>query len=388
MESITFVDAVWRENWKYIPRILFIDATFLKNNIKGTLLVVMGMNGNRKQTPIAINYCQSESADSWRKFLEQLMLVYSDWVDSSLPLTIFSDRLTGLDAVIADLLPHSDHKFCLFHINQNIKQKFKRKLSNIIYETGKSLTHDQFLSNFLEIKKINEEVYNYLLGIKKENWVLCYSEYPNMLYITTSPIESFNKVILKERKKTLVDLIMGIRKICSKSILNQKKKLLKQYNNESNVLLFNMIFDEISIESLRMMYTNYYNKIVDKQLELSTIYTVEQFDSYFTVKYKEKTYIVKPYIKENKIFFNCNCNFTKYSMICCGHVYAIIRHFPMDVSHLVNVAFTLYNIYKICLQTYEYIERPYDEKKQSSFDKPPTKSKGGHPKLNRYKTIS
>lgn len=282
VESITFVDAVWRENWKHIPCILFIDATFLENNIKGALLVVMGMNGNKKQTPLGIHYCQTESANSWRNFLENLLSVNSDWLDTNQPLTIFSDRLVGFDTVISEILPNCEHKMCLFHINQNIKQKYKikKELSNLIYNTDKSLTVEQFLSNSTALKNSNEDVYNYLMQIPLENWVLCYSNYPNMLYITTSPVESFNKVILKERKKSLVDLLMGIRKICSVSILNQKKKLLKQYSNERNVLLFDIVFNDESVEILKVMFTGYFNNIVDRQLELSTIYLVEQYDSF------------------------------------------------------------------------------------------------------------
>lgn len=67
--------------------------------------------------------------------------------------------------------------------------------------------------------------------------VLCYSIYPNMLYISTSPIESFNRILVQERKKPLVDLLMGIRKVCSATILKQKMELLSLENGNTDILI-------------------------------------------------------------------------------------------------------------------------------------------------------
>lgn len=390
VDSVTFVDAVWKEHWNYIPRILFIDGTFLKNNIQGVLLVIMGINGNKKQTPLAIHYCQNESSENWRIFFTNAISVYSDWINDELPLVIFSDRLVGLDAVITNLFPHAVHKMCLFHISQNIKQKFKckKEISKLVYKTGKSFTKEQFESNSLKLKNANEDVYNYLMSIPLKSWVLCYSEFPCMLYTTTSPIESFNRVILKERKSCLIDLLIGIRNVCSQALLKQKRKLLVQYCGETNVLMFNSIFNETNVENLKTIYTPYFCKTVEKQVELSYIYTVEQYDSFFLVNYKETKKEVKYSIIENKIYFECNCNYTKYASITCRHIFAVLRHISMDGSHLNNNIFTLYSIYKICSETYAYVERPILDKEKHLFDKAPTKSKKGAPKINRYKTTN
>lgn len=121
----------------------------------------------------------------------------------------------------------------IFTISIKISNKnlnVKRNLLKIKYKTRKSNTKYQFLTNSLELKNFDEKVYNYLMENNLEYWVLCYSEYPCMLY-TTSPIESFNGVILKERKNSLVDMLIGIRSICSQLLLKQKKKLHMQFNN-------------------------------------------------------------------------------------------------------------------------------------------------------------
>lgn len=70
----------------------------------------------------------------------------------------------------------------------------------------------EFNQKATKLKEMNEKVYNYMMDVPLENWILCFCQYPNMLYITTSPIESFNRIIIEERKKPLVDLLIGIRK--------------------------------------------------------------------------------------------------------------------------------------------------------------------------------
>lgn len=132
----------------------------------------------------------------------------------------------------------------------------------MIYITGKSLTVEHFNAHSLELKKENEEVYNYLMSIHLHKWVLCFSDFTCMLYITTSPIESFNKVILQERKKSLVDLLIGIRKVCSLAILKMKRKLLMTFCNESNVFIFYSVFNDDNVEKLIILFTSYFNKTV------------------------------------------------------------------------------------------------------------------------------
>lgn len=65
-----------------------------------------------------------------------------------------------------------------------------------IVKTAKSFSKELLYSNSLKLENANEDVYNYLMGIPLNRLVLCES---SMLYISTTPVESFNKVILKEK---------------------------------------------------------------------------------------------------------------------------------------------------------------------------------------------
>lgn len=81
----------------------------------------MGINGNKKQTSLAIYYCQNKSTEKWRIFFTNAITVYTDWINNELPLVIFSDKLVGLDEEVTNLFLHAVHKMCLFHICHSIK---------------------------------------------------------------------------------------------------------------------------------------------------------------------------------------------------------------------------------------------------------------------------
>lgn len=380
---------MWKNSWSYLTRMIFIDGTFLKSSMKGVLLVAMGMNGANHQVPLGIHYCKIENSTNWGIFISFLLKVYTDWADPNLPLIIYSDRLNGLDEIIEERLPHAVHKFCMFHISQNLKKyKPSKEVSNLVYQTSKSATEEDFEKNSDLLKIMHPKIYEYLMAIPLEKWILCYSKYPNMFYISTSPIESFNKVIVEERKKPLVDLLMGIRKMCSISLLNQKKELLMQNNNEHDVKLFKSIFDEQEVENLKRKYTTYFSTLNSKQKELSVIYHVEEFDSYYVVKYNQKTKIVTYDLKEGQIYYLCTCNYTKFMLITCRHIYAVIRSISATTDHLNNKVFSLYNWYKIISNSYTYAERPISDNSKSMYNGPDKKKKKGRPRIKRIKTVS
>lgn len=138
-----------------------------------------------------------------------------------------------------------------------------------------------------------------------------------------------------------------------------------------------LIFDSNRVKSLEEKFTPYYTLVNNKQLELSTIYTVYQYDSYFTVIYKQKTKIVKYYINEGKIYISCSCNFLQFSMIICRYIYAVVRYTTRNIDHLRNKIFSLYNWYKIILKSYFYVNRPTFGINYINYTQPPTKSRSG-----------
>lgn len=71
---------------------IFIDATFIKNMFKGTLLLATILDANQHILILAYAICSKENADNWGWFVSKLYEMYGH-----LELTVMSDREKGKD---------------------------------------------------------------------------------------------------------------------------------------------------------------------------------------------------------------------------------------------------------------------------------------------------
>ncbi|XP_074335918.1 uncharacterized protein LOC141673051 [Apium graveolens] len=106
--------AALKKAWKDECRpVLGLDGCFLKTVTGGQLLSAVGRDGNNCIMPIAMAVVESENYDSWKWFLE-LLIVDLDLEDGHRK-TLISDQQKGLDKAIKELLPQVEHRFCTRH---------------------------------------------------------------------------------------------------------------------------------------------------------------------------------------------------------------------------------------------------------------------------------
>ncbi|KAL0430869.1 UNVERIFIED_CONTAM: hypothetical protein Sradi_0712900 [Sesamum radiatum] len=94
--------------------IIGLDGCFLKTYFKGQLLVAIGRDGNDNIVPIAIAVVPVENRQTWQWFLEELLddirgLGTAKW-------SFILDRQKGLIDALKELVPESEHKYCLRHM--------------------------------------------------------------------------------------------------------------------------------------------------------------------------------------------------------------------------------------------------------------------------------
>ncbi|XP_026452191.1 uncharacterized protein LOC113352599 [Papaver somniferum] len=101
--------AACMEGYRFIRPMLYCDATFLNERLKGTLMAATGVNGN--QVP-------GEDIEGWEWFMENLQ----HCVDSR-PITFITDRHEGLKQSIPKYFPNSYHSYCFHHLKNNLPIK-------------------------------------------------------------------------------------------------------------------------------------------------------------------------------------------------------------------------------------------------------------------------
>ncbi|KAL0408494.1 UNVERIFIED_CONTAM: hypothetical protein Sradi_1783800 [Sesamum radiatum] len=132
--------------------IIGLDGCFLKTVYGGQLLVAVGRDGNDNMFPIAMAVVQTENRDTWGWFLGELLddiggVGTGKW-------SFISDRQKGLVEALKDLVPESEHRFCLRHMYENFKVKFKSvELKEYFWKAASTANRREF--DFF-MKKIEE----------------------------------------------------------------------------------------------------------------------------------------------------------------------------------------------------------------------------------------
>ncbi|KAL0303113.1 UNVERIFIED_CONTAM: hypothetical protein Sradi_6179400 [Sesamum radiatum] len=110
-----------------------LDGCFLKGLHKGQLLSAIGRDDNDNIYPIAMAYVEIEKFDSWEWFLN--LLLRDIGLHNERGWAFISDRQKGLIEVVTQLAPQAKHRFCLRHMYNNFKAKFKgQQLKKTILE--------------------------------------------------------------------------------------------------------------------------------------------------------------------------------------------------------------------------------------------------------------
>ncbi|XP_010556379.1 PREDICTED: uncharacterized protein LOC104825704 [Tarenaya hassleriana] len=203
------------KRWKYMRKVVAVDATFLTSQYKGALIVATAQDGDHHQYPLAWGVIDRENDASWLWFMTRLSEVIPDGPD----VVVLSDRHKSIIKAAREVYKHAQHGFCVRHIAQNLKvhvnRGSRRKSSNgetvskLFFKCAAAYTIDEFEYLYDDLKSRYPKVAEYMQKeeLAPENWARCKfkSERYNML--TTNGAESINSVLKKAKKYPLLSLL-------------------------------------------------------------------------------------------------------------------------------------------------------------------------------------
>ncbi|KAK4384334.1 hypothetical protein Sango_3071100 [Sesamum angolense] len=193
-------------------------------------------DGNDNMFPIAMAVVQSENRETWSWFVGELLddiggLGTSKW-------SFISDRQKGLIEALKDLVPDSEHRFCIRHMYQNFKLKFKsEELKEYFWKAASTANRKDFEKYMKKIEEINpkisddvETASDWLKKISPEHWARSFFPVHSKCDILVNNLcESFNNYILEARDKPIISMFEWIRtKLMSR--LQQKRDGMEKYS--------------------------------------------------------------------------------------------------------------------------------------------------------------
>ncbi|KAD2393312.1 hypothetical protein E3N88_40289 [Mikania micrantha] len=89
--------------------------------------------------------------------------------------TFISDRQKGIIPAISKVFPSAEHRYCLRHIHENMRQKWRGEfLKNLLWKCASATTIPKFESMMEEIRKQDSTLFDWLKQIPPKHWARAY----------------------------------------------------------------------------------------------------------------------------------------------------------------------------------------------------------------------
>jgi hypothetical protein len=133
-------------------RMIQLDACHIRSKYGGVILAACSIDGEGSIVPIAFGIVSVENLDNWGWFIDSMK--FCNHIISDTTFTIISDRAKGLQEAVHEILPHCPHLFCVHHIKNNIKERFKytKTIATHLWKAAETYDHKEFLRSMQAIK--------------------------------------------------------------------------------------------------------------------------------------------------------------------------------------------------------------------------------------------
>ncbi|XP_073138161.1 uncharacterized protein [Henckelia pumila] len=218
IQKIRGVDSVqYHHLWNYCET--------LRNFNPGTV----GRDGNDNMVPIAFAVVQVENRENWTLFLTILLEDVGGMRENKW--NFISDRQKGLVEALKELVPDSEHIYCLRHMYQNFKKIFKTlDLKELFWKAATTGNKNEFEEHMKKIAlvdpKVNvsqETACKWLKKIPAVHWARSHFSSGCLCDVVVNNLsESFNSYIMEARDKPIITMLECIRNKLMKRIQLRK----------------------------------------------------------------------------------------------------------------------------------------------------------------------
>ncbi|XP_058114045.1 protein FAR1-RELATED SEQUENCE 5-like isoform X2 [Magnolia sinica] len=259
------------------------------------------------------------------------------------PKTIITDQDSAIRTAIADVFPHTQHRFCMWHELQKVRthlgylyhkgSKFKGDFDRCIYQTETVHEFERLWASMMKEYKLEHVDWLHQVYDTRHMWAPAYVRNTFLAGISTTQRNESVRAMFDGYLNPYLAL-MGFVLGYQKALENRRHdELVANDKNSYGSPLPRTPFD---IEKgLIQVYTNEVLKDVIEELFQSPLYNANLVDKDLVSTYevthmskKEKVHIVTYNENENKI--SCSCLLFEFQGIVCRHSFAVFRILGID----------------------------------------------------------
>nr|GEW71483.1 hypothetical protein [Tanacetum cinerariifolium] len=177
------------------------------------------VDANNRIYPVAYAIVEAEIKASWCWFLN--LLREDLGIESNFSYTFISDRQKGLIQAIVSMFLSAKHKYCVRHIHENMKSRFKGGVyKEMLWNAAKATSESEFKKKIGEVKSFNSDAYDWLMKIPLEQWSRAYFLGRAKCDLLINNIfEVFNRQLVDGRDQPIITCLEYIREYLMKRIM-------------------------------------------------------------------------------------------------------------------------------------------------------------------------
>ena len=282
--------------------IITLDACHTKGKYKGMIFIATAITGDDKAMILAYGIAPTESYAYWKLFVSKLSQGLN--LTQRVNLVIISDREKGLAQSVRKEIPNASHSFCVFHIEKNIKIRFKTDTDGLIWKMAKAQKPNEFQRLMQELRALKGEgVYQFLSQIDPQFWSRSSFPSPRYGHYTSNVAESINASLGDDlRKKTPFDIITELTyKLSQLYVANFEK-----YSSTSASIYPPKIANRIAKTKITARTLTVRSNALSPQFQIQS----EQRSSFYSIF--------------DKVSKKCSCGLTEEFGYPCQHILALI----------------------------------------------------------------
>ncbi|KAG8367464.1 hypothetical protein BUALT_Bualt16G0074800 [Buddleja alternifolia] len=328
------------------------------------MLAAVGRDGNDNLYPIAYAFVKVEKFDTWDWFLNLLLRDIGSHAEKGW--AFLSDTQKGLIEAVHKHAPTAEHRYCLRHMYNNFKGKFKgEELKRLFWKAASTYNVKQHFRVMKKIERIcpkrgpAQTPFEWLSVVPSAHWARCFFPIRTKWDVIVNNIsESFNSYILEARGLPIIQMFEWLRMRLMARI-QIKREGMERYT--------------------RVVCPNILKKI-EKQRELSrNCFATWAGGDKFEVKHFLEKHVV--HLDEQY----CSCRMFQLAGYPCCHAMGALGFFRREAEDYVDPSM-MKDVY---LRVYNHGINPvsgmhdFDESSLGNVDPPHVKPRVGRPTKKR-----
>ncbi|WVZ88391.1 hypothetical protein U9M48_034918 [Paspalum notatum var. saurae] len=191
---------------------LGVDSTVLTGRWRGQLASACAVDGHNWLFPVAYGVFESESAENWQWFFEQLQRA----IGSPPGLVISTDAGKGIDSAVTSVFSNGvEHRECMRHLVKNFQKRYRGSVfKKHLWPACRAYSKQHYEYHYNIMKKASPNAIKWIEDSHKHLWNRWkFSPLCKCNYVTNNIAKTFNSWVRNEKSQGVIQLMDRIRQM-------------------------------------------------------------------------------------------------------------------------------------------------------------------------------